>query len=286
MRSSRNPRSLLFVPADEERKIKNSLVASADAIVLDLEDSIVPERKQLARDGCGMQVLRGSSLPSILVRINSPRSEWFEEDLKVIREIQPDGVLVPKCESARDIRAVTNTLGADAGDPILDVYPMVESPIGLLRAEEIVTASNWVVGIAFGAEDFCVDMDICRTAGEPELMPARCTLITVAKAYGLAAIDSPSLALDREDEIRSDAVRAHALGFTGKFGIHPRQIPILNEVFSPSVKEVEEAREMLEKAGTQGEGVFRWNGRMVDEAVLRRARCILERHRALRASDS
>ena len=286
MRFSRIPRSLLFVPADEERKIKNSLIAGADAIVLDLEDSILPEKKQFARDRCGTEALHEAGLPSILVRINSPRSEWFEDDLKALRGIRPDGILVPKCESAQDVRAVINAVRAQPWDTGLDLYPMVESPIGLLRAEQIVTASDSVVAIAFGAEDYCAEMDICRTAGEPELMQARCTLVTVAKAYGLAAIDSPSLTLDRADEIRSDAVRARALGFTGKFGIHPKQIPILNEIFSPGAKEVEEAREMLEKAGAQGEGVFRWNERMVDEAVLRRARRILERHRALTASDS
>src|ERR1700691_2192339 len=99
-----SPRSLLFVPAGDERKIRSAAAAGADAIVLDLEDAILPERKQSAREQCGIRILREKGLPQAFVRINSPRSEWFEGDLNALAEIRPDGVVVPKCESAQDLR--------------------------------------------------------------------------------------------------------------------------------------------------------------------------------------
>ncbi len=276
-------RSLLFVPADDEQKVEKAMLCSADAIILDLEDSILPESKLSARNCCANPALRSGDSPIRLVRINPPGSEWFEDDLRALPEIRPDGVVIPKCETVDGVHAVADVVEAHAWNQSLGIYPMIESPMGLLRAEQIASATECVVAIAFGAEDFCAAMGIDRTVGEPELMHARYTLVTVAKAFGLAAIDSPSLVLDREADIRSDASRARSAGFTGKFAIHPRQVPILNTIFSPSAEEVQWAREIIARA--KGHGVFRSNGRMVDEAVLRRARRIVEDHGRRAADD-
>jgi citrate lyase subunit beta / citryl-CoA lyase len=276
-------RSLLFVPADDDRKMKRAMLCGADAVIFDLEDSISPEKKSRARSNCTTNDFSTSDTTFRLVRINPPGTEWFEDDLKALSEIRPDGVVLPKCETVDGVRAVANKCQAHHWTQSLGLYLTIESPLGLIRAEQIAAASDHVVAMAFGAEDFCAAMGIDRTSGEPELMPARCTIVTVAKAFDLAAIDSPTVVLDNVEDVRSDAVRARRSGFTGKFAIHPQQVPILNMAFNPSPEQVQLAREMLEKA--EGRSAFRWNGRMVDEAMLRRARQILEISKSLRTGD-
>lgn len=276
-------RSLLFVPADDERKMKRAMLCGADAVIFDLEDSILPEKKSRARNNCTTNAFSTSDMPFRLVRINPPGTEWFEDDLKALSEIRPDGVVLPKCETVDGVRAVANAFKAHTWKQRLGLYLTIESPLGLLRAEQIATASDHVVAMAFGAEDFCATTGIDRTTGEPELAHARCTLVTVAKALNLAAIDSPTLVLDNVEDVRADAVRARRLGFTGKFAIHPYQVLILNMAFNPSAEQVQLAREMLEKA--EGRSAFRWNGRMVDEAVLRRARQTVEIAKRLETGD-
>jgi citrate lyase subunit beta/citryl-CoA lyase len=272
-------RSLLFVPADDDRKMKKAALSGADAIICDLEDSIVPERKSFARAGCtrdnfshGQSVLR-------LVRINPLGTEWFEEDLRCLSEIRPDGVVIPKCETVDAVRVVAEAFQTHPWSQSLRLYLMIESALGLIRAEQTAISSEYVVAMAFGAEDFCASIGIEGAAGGSELTYARCRMVTVAKAFGLNAIDSPTVILDDPDVVRTDAERARGIGFTGKLAIHPQQIPALNAIFGPSLKELQWAREVLEEAG--GRGVFLWKGRMVDEAVLRRARSIVEVHARL-----
>ncbi len=277
MPSSYHPRSILFVPADDQRKIRNSVTAGADAIALDLEDSVLPEKKQQARELCKTQVLPRDTSTQIMVRINSPRSEWIQDDLAALEEVQPDAILIPKCESVDEVLVVADAVAGWAREKGLRLYPMIESPRGVLKAAEIATASNMIAALAFGAEDFSAAMDIRRTNEEPELIYARSAIITVAKANDLGVVDSPSLLLNDPEQLRREVLRSRSLGFTGKFAIHPGQISPINEIFSPSAEEVTEAHQILEYARKSGQGVFRWNARMIDEAILRQMRRIVDR---------
>ena len=188
------------------------------------------------------------------------------------------GIILPKCESAADVREVIQFLERIPGWDCR-VCPLIESPRGLLEASHIASASERVIALAFGAEDFCVATGIRRTAGEQELLFARSALVVAAKAHGLAAIDSPTIVLDDLEKLREDARRALHLGFTGKLVIHPKHLPIVADAFTPNAEEVQEAQELLNQASIEPAGVFRWRGRMVDEPLLEQARRIVSRFR-------
>lgn len=264
-------RSLLFAPANAPRKIQNAVSSQADAVILDLEDAVLAGDKGPAR-----QILLESlpaanaRRPACLLRVNAADTQWFEQDAALAACMRVDGVMLPKCEHPEDVgRLVSLTKG------LCWICPLIESPTGLLCAFEIASSSTAVLGLAFGAEDFVAEMGIERSEGEPELLHARSHLAAAATAAGVQMWDSPDLELHDMDRVRKNAEAARRLGFRGKLAIHPRQIPEINAVFAPSESDLSAARQLLDAFSSSGAGVFEWQGRMVDVAVLRHARRIL-----------
>lgn len=278
-------RSWLFVPGDDKGKLGHAASSSADAVIIDWEDAVLPERKALARDLCQeIQALRRSG-KRLLLRINSCHSRWHAADLKAVAAIRPDGLVLPKCESAEEIQETTAILREETGDWHYDFCPILESPLGLLRAESIATASDQVCALLFGAHDFCVATEIRPSTDEPELLMARSAIVTAAKAHRLAAIDSPVIALDSLQTVRESAQRSSRLGFTGKLAIHPKHLPIIARAFTPTSDEASDAEEILQQA-TQQMGAFAWKGQMIDEAILEKARRTVQRFQAHRKDRS
>jgi citrate lyase subunit beta/citryl-CoA lyase len=270
-------RSLLFVPADSEPKLTKAKQIAADALILDWEDAVLPENKASARRLSRDFLLgRTSSKPSVLIRCNPVGSRSFAEDCIALDAILPDGILLSKCQSAAEVLQLDEVLNKRDSASQVRVYPLVESPLGLLNAFAIVTCTTRVAGLGFGAEDFSAEMRISRTPGEIELLYARSALVTACHAAGRDAIDSPCLEWKDPDRLRAHVQAARNLGFTGKLAIHPAQVPVVNDVFSPSPSEVERARRMVDAFSASGSAVLAWDGTMVDEAVVRRARQILE----------
>lgn len=272
-------RTWLFVPGDDERKMARCLHLQADTLVLDWEDSVLPTGKERARKHTSEMSAAFDGDRLFFVRINGRRSPWFEDDMSALAAAKPDGIIVPKCESTADVGEVVQFLERISGWDCR-VCPLIESPNGLLEAANIASASERVIALAFGAEDFCATTGIRRTSGEQELLFARSALVVAAKARGLAAIDSPTIVLDDLERLREEALRALHLGFTGKLVIHPKHLPIVADAFTPSAEEIQQAQELLNQASIEPLGVFRWNGRMIDEPLLEQARRIVSRFRA------
>jgi citrate lyase subunit beta/citryl-CoA lyase len=273
-------RSWLFVPGHDKRKMASAAASQADAVVLDWEDALLPGQKALAREcSSEIQMLRGTE-KRILVRVNSYHSEWHRDDLKSVSSLRPDGLVLPKCESAEEISDVTDFLRKEASGWAFGLCAMIESPRGLLRVETIVSASDRLCALAFGAQDFSATSGIRASPEETELLMAKSQIVNVAKAYGLAAVDSPVVALDDLAAVREAAQRSCRLGFTGKFAIHPRHIPAIAEAFAPSPEEVEEAEEILRQANILKLGAFACKGQMIDKAVLEKARLTIQRFQA------
>ena len=272
-------RTWLFVPGDDERKMARCLQLPADTLVLDWEDSVLPTGKGSARKHTVEMSAAFGGDRLLFVRINGRRSPWFEDDMSALAIAKPGGIVVPKCESAAEVRDAVQFLERVPGWDCR-VCPIIESPTGLLEAANIASASERVIALAFGAEDFCAATEIRRTAGEQELLFARSALVVAAKAHGLAAIDSPTIVLDDLDRLREDALRALHLGFTGKLVIHPKHLPIVADAFTPSAEEFQQAHELLDQRSIEPLGVFRWNGRMIDEPLLEQARRTVVRFRA------
>lgn len=269
-------RSLLFVPGNDSRKIAKAAGLTTDAIILDWEDAVLPTEKAAARQ-CTMDFLRpGRVRPYVFIRINPVGTSEFQEDLRALTDRLPDGVMLSKCRSAGDVQHVAGILDDINAEGNCSICPLVESPEGLIEAVSISQASSRVSHVAFGAEDFSAEMCLQPTADESELLFARSSLVTACRAAKKEPIDSPCLDVRDLSALRTSAQRARNLGFSGKLAIHPNQVDILNEAFTPTEAELSRARELVKSFHAERAGAMVVHGRMVDEAVVRNAQRLLE----------
>ncbi len=266
-------RSILFVPGDSAKKLSKAASLPADSILIDWEDAVADANKPDARS------VTQRALPSlqrqgrlVLVRLNHPSSEWVAADCVAVRRCQVNGVVIPKCESVGDVERVTAELpGAGI------IIPLVESPLGVLRAAEIASCSDRVNALMFGAEDYCAETRIRRSQGEPELTFARGSVVNAARAMGKQVFDSPPMQYQDLGAVRQAAQRGRQHGFSGQAAIHPAQLPVINEVYSPSPAEVEEAKAVLSRFEEHGGGVYAVQGSLEDYPMVREALAVLER---------
>ena len=266
-------RSILFVPGDSAKKLSRAASLPADSILIDWEDAVADANKSDARS------VTQRALPSlqsqgrlVFVRLNHPSSEWVAVDCAAVRRCQVNGVVIPKCESVGDVKRVTEELpGAGI------IIPLVESPLGVLRAAEIASCSDRVNALMFGAEDYCAESRIRRSEGEPELTFARGSVVNAARATGKQVFDSPPMQYQDLGAVRQAAQRGRRHGFSGQAAIHPAQLPVINEVYSPSPAEVEEAKAVLSRFEEHGGGVYAVRGSLEDYPMVRDALAVLER---------
>ncbi len=268
-------RSVLYVPGDSARKLARAAEIPADALIVDWEDAVAEPSKTDARRVTlrAFPSLAGRGRP-VLLRVNTCGSAWFEGDCALAARISPDGVVVPKCETAEDVRRIARRLPANT--PIL---PLLESPLGVQNAPTIAASSEHVVALMFGAEDYSAATWIQRSPGEPELAFARGRVVNSARAYGREVFDSPSMQYRNADAVREAANRGRRLGFTGQAAIHPSQVPLINKAYQPSDGEVAAAHSVVRRFREHGGGVYSVSGVLEDYPALREALAILKRVR-------
>jgi citrate lyase subunit beta/citryl-CoA lyase len=252
-------RSCLTVPGDDERKLARAATIPADEVILDLEDAVSPARKDEAR-ALVERALRDLRFAAATIAIRVNRGS--DDDLALIRAVQPDIVVLPKVESADELARLP--VPAEA---------QIETARGLVECERIAAASG-LEALVLGPGDLAASLGVPElTIGEgAHVEHALMRVLVAARAYGAAAIDGPFVTLDDPGGLRRAALRSRALGYDGKWCIHPAQVEICNEVYSPTAEEVERARRIL---GV--DGVARLDGEMVDEANRRMAEAILAR---------
>jgi citrate lyase subunit beta/citryl-CoA lyase len=274
---SRPLRSVLFVPGTRADRFSRAFASGADAVVLDLEDAVEAGRKAEARELVGKFVssLGSDTQSAVFVRINAPVSPWIDDDVDWLRGLQGfvDAVVLPKVEIAAVIDGV-----ADA-TPDRRVIPLIETARGVMNVSEIILAEAEIPAVLFGAEDLTAELGVPRTLQGEELLYARSAVVIAAATIEAEPIDAVWVDLANPDALRQDATRAKALGFRGKMAIHPDQVGVINEVFSPTAGEIAAARQLVEaddRAREKGEGVFRFGETMVDAPVIKRAKRILE----------
>ena len=247
--------------------------SGADAVALDLEDGVEPSQKERARALVTEYLSRPNTTPVLrFVRFNSLDTALGAADLACFRGIEGfDGVLLPKVETPGMLEMAARAFGARR-PPLL---PLLESPRAILRAGEIAAADAPVAALLFGAEDLTAQLGVPRTIDGEELILARSQVALAAAAAGAEAIDGVVTNLDDLVVLRRDAERARAVGFRGKMAIHPTQVPVINEVFTPSAADVDRARrvvEAFEAALAAGQGVTRMGNQMIELPVVERAR--------------
>jgi len=277
-------RTLLFVPGNQERRIEKARSIPADALILDLEDSVPPAEKDSARamvsaslDGLA---LRGQE---VFVRINSLSTDHATADIKAIVTTGLNGICLPKSESADDIlKADSLITGAEKEADLkvgsIGLLALIETPKGIINAYGISSASPRVLGIAFGAEDYALEMDIKRTKEGDEIYYPRMVIAVACHGAGIFAIDGVYTDVRDHEGFSREVRLVRQMGFHGKLVIHPDQVSIVNQVFSLSEEEVAHARgvvEAFEAALAQGQASTTFEGKMVDVPVAEKARKLL-----------
>ena len=267
-------RAFLYVPANDARKLQKAAGLGADCVCLDLEDAVSESGKDAARQGMA------EALASLdfgrserWVRINAPSSARFTADLRAASAAKPDGLLIPKLESAAALQRAQALLDEFPASTML-LGVIIESPLGILNLREICSASPHLALLVFGAEDYAAMLGAARQADDSECAWARGALVTHAAACGLDAIDLVSNEYRDMDVVRASAQRGAALGFRGKQVIHPAQVPVAHEVFSPAPAEIEHARQLIalyEEQQKTGSGALGLHGALVDMPVYRQA---------------
>mgnify|MGYP002779543207 CR=1 FL=1 len=275
-------RSMLYVPANVPRFVAKAPTAGADAVVLDLEDSVPHDRKAEARAALAEAVPTArSGGAAVLVRINRPL-RLAVPDMEAAAAAGADGILLTKTLGPDHVTLAAEVL-AGAARPVR-IVPMIETPAALPRMAEIARASPLVAGLLIGAEDLAME---CNAASDDDLIVlAKRQMVLAAYAAGVAPFGTLGTVADYRDpeRVRALVARSKRSGLLGATCIHPSLVPILNEGFSPGAEEVDLARRQLaaaEEAAREGRGSFTVDGRMVDEPILIRARRILAQVGAL-----
>jgi citrate lyase subunit beta/citryl-CoA lyase len=278
-------RSLLFVPGNKDNMLSKALGLAPDALVPDMEDSVPTAEKASARDTIRgfLPQLAATGVP-VIPRVNALDTDWIEADLAAVVGPLIFGVSVGKIRHAGDVASVSRLLAALERRTGLTVgsvklLPWIETAEAIVNCEAICRASERIVGVAFGGEDFTHDLGIERLEDEAQIAYARSRLAVAARAAHVLALDTPYFKLRDTDGLRLNALAAKRIGFKGKFAIHPEQIEALNECFSPSPAEVAHARRVVaayDEAEKNGRASTSLDGWVIDVPVVKRARALLE----------
>lgn len=273
-------RSLLFIPGNNPGMLQNAPLFSADTIILDLEDAVNITQKDSARILVREYLAANPSDTEIAIRINGMDTPFFEADLQEIVSDNIDTIMVPKARY-HDLQKLTDILSdlekQKQMKKTLKLIPIIELAISLLEVEQIASLAR-VDGILLGAEDLTNDMQTPRTEQGREIEYPRARIALAAIAYQIDAIDTPYTNTNSEAGLISDANSALGLGMNAKACIHPKQIPIVNKIFSPTKAAIEEALKVIDAAKQAAEsnlGVFSIGGKMVDKPIIERSEKLL-----------
>ena len=278
-------RSMLFLPGNTPNMIINGDALGADCIILDLEDAVSPDEKDsarlLVRSAMKNMGFRGVE---ITVRINSIDTEYWRDDLEAIIPLKPDFIMPPKSGCAEDIKkidayitGIEEKCGMDKGG--VKLIPLIETALGVENAFNIATASKRVAALFLGGEDLTADLRCKRTKSGNEINYARTRLVCAARAAGIDVYDTPFTDVNDDEGIIADVEYAKSLGFSGKAAIAPRHVRAINDVFSPSIKDIRYAQDVFEAirlGKEQGKGAVSLRGKMIDKPIVERARQTLE----------
>jgi citrate lyase subunit beta / citryl-CoA lyase len=270
--SPRPRRSVLYMPGSNARAIAKARTLAADAIILDLEDSVAPDAKHLAREQVVSAVREGGfGARQVAIRINSPQSPWGEDDLIAAIVARPDAILLPKVDSGGAIMHAARALReADAPESVR-LWAMMETPQAILHAEPIAAttadpASRLDV-LVMGLNDLAKETRARFTPGRPSMLAWMALCLAAARAHGCDIIDGVYNDLNDPEGFRKECEQGRDMGFDGKTLIHPGQIDVCNAIFSPEQAEIDRAKAIVaafDAPENHGKGVVQLNGRMVE----------------------
>lgn len=274
-------RSMLFIPGNNPNMLINAGCLGADAIIFDLEDAVSPAEKDAARI-LVRNTIRHMDFSGceIIVRINAVDTDYWKADIEALLPEKPDLILLPKVSRPEDaleadmyMTQVEETLDFAPGS--VGLMPLIETALGVENAYGIASCSKRVQALFLGAEDLTADLQCKRTKEGREIEYSRTRLVVAARAAGIDVYDTPFTDVNDDEGMAADAALAKSLGFTGKASISPRHVEVINQLFSPSLAEIEYAYEVMEAisiAKEQGKGAIALRGKMIDAPIVARAK--------------
>ncbi|MGF6311292.1 citrate lyase subunit beta/citryl-CoA lyase [Bradyrhizobium sp. i1.8.4] len=277
---TRPRRSLLFMPGSNARALEKARILPADGIILDLEDSVAPDAKAVAREQIAKAVAaKGFGKREVLIRINALDTPWWVDDIGMAGKAQPDGILVPKISTVDDLNAVADRLSDVNAPASIRVWAMIETARAVLDADKLAAASKdsetRLAGFVFGPNDIARETRIRMKPGRAAMIPMITHCILATRAHGLEILDGPYGDIGNVDGFAEECAQGRDLGFDGKTLIHPSHIDACNAIFTPPEAEVAEARKIIaafEKPENAARGAIQLDGRMVERLHAEMAR--------------
>jgi len=285
--AARPRRSMLYMPGSNARALDKGRGLAADGLIMDLEDAVAPEAKQTAREQIATALAAGGyGQREIAVRTNGLDSDWGEDDLKAVATMGADAVLLPKVENAAMITDAIKILDAAGGPRDLTVWCMMETPLGMLHAEEVAFASPRVGCFVMGTSDLAKDLGARHTPDRLPFLPSLGLCLLAARAAGIAILDGVHLDLGDDAGFAASCRQGLELGFDGKTLIHPKTIAAANDIFAPSADEIAWSKRIIDahaEAQREGKGVILVDGKLVENLHVESANRLVTMAEAIEA---
>lgn len=268
------------MPGSNARALEKAKSIDADTLIFDLEDAVAPAAKAEARELVTVALRSGEyGHRELVVRINGIDTDWWRDDLAALGSAAPAAILLPKVEDATALHKVSEEMVWHSADAACAFWVMLETPRGILRAEEIATSHDRLTTLVVGTNDLTKELRARHVPGRESVMHALSHALLVGRTYGLNILDGVYSDFKDADGFKAECVQARNMGFDGKTLIHPSQVEVANAAFAPSKTEVDEARRMIaafDAATGEGKGVAVLDGRMIEELHVAEARRLIE----------
>lgn len=273
-------RSVLYMPGANERALEKAKTIDADALILDLEDSVSPDAKEVGRANVVAAVKSGEyGHRELAIRVNSIGTQWHDADVAAAAQAGPDAILVPKVESEAQVLDLVEAMESNGAPDHTQLWAMIETPRALLHAEEIASAHPRLTVIVMGTNDIVNETYGLHVPGRnPVVLTSLAWTLLAVRAAGKVIIDGVYNAVKDPEGFEAEARQGREMGFDGKTLIHPSQVEPANVAFSPSEADIERAQGMIEafeEAAREAKGVATYNGKMIEELHIRDAQRIL-----------
>ena len=287
MSEVRPRRSVLYLPASNERALEKAKSLPVDGLILDLEDAVAADAKSSARElACAAAVSGAYGMRELTIRINGLGSPWHEDDLAAVCAAGPAGIVVPKVSRADEVRSLASAMTAAGAPEHTSLWAMVETPRAILDCVAIGSASERLTVLVLGTNDLVKELGAQVVPGRTPLVTALSMAVLGARAAGVAVLDGVYNDVRDADGFVAECRQGRALGFDGKTLIHPGQVETANRVFAPSDDEVDTARRTIaafEAAQAEGRAVATLDGRLVESLHVDTAHRVLAMHAAVRS---
>ncbi len=289
-KTARPRRSVLYMPGSNARALEKGRTLAADGLILDLEDAVAPDAKEMARQQIGAALKAGGyGARELIVRVNGLESPWGYDDIVAAAGFGADAILLPKVESAGAVHQAETIMEASGAPQALSVWCMMETPLGMLHAEEIAEASPRVGALVMGTSDLAKDLYAAHTRDRLPMITALGLCMLAARAAGIAILDGVHLDLGDDEGFAYSCRQGKELGFDGKTLIHPKTIDVANEVFGPSEEEVEWSRTIITahaEAAKEGKGIVVVDGKLIENLHVLNAKRVVAMAEAIRDMES